>query len=171
MGNSLDAPCDPRFGRCTWLVIVDSNTMEWTAIENTAAMAGSGAGIQAAQVVAKACADAVITGNYGPNAFQALSAGGIAAYVGNPGITVRGAVQALNQGALQPVSGPTAAAHSGMAGGPPGVQQGPIDPSAGMGGGMGAVGGRGMGGGIGRGMGRGGGRGGGRGYRGGRGRG
>ncbi|MBC7286784.1 MAG: NifB/NifX family molybdenum-iron cluster-binding protein, partial [Armatimonadetes bacterium] len=150
-------------GRCAWLVIVDADTLEWTAIENTAAMAGSGAGIQAAQTVAKAGAEAVIAGNYGPNAYQTLAAGGIAAYLGGPGMTVREAVQAFKEGRLQPAGGPTAPGHFGMGGGSVGGGMGP-----GMGGGMGGA--RGMGGGRGRGCGGGGGMGGGRGYGGGRGR-
>ena len=56
----LDAPIDPRFGRCPYFLIVDSDTMEFEVIENQGAMAGSGAGIQAAQLVANAGAEAVV---------------------------------------------------------------------------------------------------------------
>ena len=45
-------------------------------------MQGSGAGIAAAQAVANAGADAVVAGNYGPNAFQALAAGGLQLFSG-----------------------------------------------------------------------------------------
>ena len=169
-GNSIDAPCDPRFGRCAWFVIVDTDTLEWAALENSGAAAGSGAGIQAAQAVARAGAEAVIAGNYGPNASQMLAAGGIAAYVANPGMTVREAVQAFKEGRLQLVGGPTAPAHSGTASMPPGGLQGPAGPGSGPGAGMGRGRGQGMGGGRGRGGAGGGGMGGGRGYCGGRGR-
>ncbi len=147
-GNNLEAPADPRFGRCNYFVVVDSETMEFQALDNTAAMQGSGAGIAAAQLVANSGAEAVIAGNYGPNAFQALSAGGIQLYSGATG-TVRQVMEAFNAGQLQPAGGANVQAHFGVGAGT-GVGGG-----AGMGGGMG--GGRGMGGGMGRGMGMGGG--------------
>ena len=34
--NSLDAQIDPRFGRCAYLIIVDSETMQFEAIPNAA---------------------------------------------------------------------------------------------------------------------------------------
>ena len=34
--NSLDAPVDPRFGRCPYFVIVDSETVQYEAILNPA---------------------------------------------------------------------------------------------------------------------------------------
>lgn len=147
-GDNLEAPADPRFGRCNYFVIVDSDTMEFQALDNTAAAQGSGAGIAAAQLVANSGAEAVIAGNYGPNAFQALSAGGLQLYSGATG-TVRQVVEAFNAGQLQPAGGANVQAKFGMGAGT-GVGGG-----AGMGGGMG--GGRGMGGGMGRGMGMGGG--------------
>lgn len=151
-GDNLDAQADPRFGRCAYYIIVDSDTLEFEAIENAAAMQGSGAGIAAAQMVAGTGAEAVVAGNFGPNAFQALGQGGLQLFQGSGG-TVRQIVEAFNAGQLQPVGGATAASKSGMGGG--------AAPAAGMGmgGGMGTGGGRGMGMGGGRGMGMGGGRG------------
>jgi len=96
-------------------------------------------------------------GNYGPNAFQALSAGGIQLYSGTGG-SVRETVAAFNAGQLQPLGGPSVQAKSGMGQGPGmggGGMGAGMGPGMGMGGGMG--GGRGMGGGMGRGMGMGGG--------------
>ncbi len=152
-GNNLDAPTDPRFGRCNYFVIVDSETMEFEGLDNTAAAQGSGAGIAAAQLVANSGAEAVIAGNFGPNAFQALSAGGLQLYGGATG-TVRQAVEAFKAGQLQPLSGANVQAKFGMGGAGTGAGQG-MDGGAGrgMGGGMGA--GRGMAGGMGAGPGMG----------------
>jgi len=47
-GPSLDSPIDPRFGRCQYLLIVDSDSLDFEAVENPAVMAPGGAGIQAA---------------------------------------------------------------------------------------------------------------------------
>ena len=135
-GPSLDASVDPRFGRCAYFVIVDTDTMQFEAIPNSAQYAGGGAGIQAAQTVASKGVQAVLTGNVGPNAYQALSAAGIQIVTGVYG-TVREAVMKYKSGELKGVSGPTAPMHYGMGGGY----------------GMGMGRGRGMG--MGRGMGRG----------------
>ncbi len=144
-GDNLDSQCDPRFGRCSYFVVVDSETMQLEAVQNTAAVQGSGAGIAAAQLVADSGADAVIAGNLGPNAFQALSAGGLKLYQ-HTGGTVREAVEAVKSGSLQPIGGANVPSHFGTGGGGGGMGGG-----RGMGGGMG--GGMGMGGGGGRGMG------------------
>jgi predicted Fe-Mo cluster-binding NifX family protein len=154
IGDTLDSPVDPRFGRCANFVVVDTDTLDTTAIPNPGVNAAQGAGIQAAQVVASLGAAAVIAGNYGPNAYQALSAAGLRVYTGAVG-TIRQALEQLNGGALQEVAAPTVAAHAGMGAAPSDTAA----PDAAAGPGPGQVlggGGRGMGGG-GRGQGGGGG--------------
>jgi len=144
----LDADLDPRFGRCQYLLVVDSESMEFEALENPAVMAPGGAGMQAAELVANKGVDAVITGNCGPNAYQVLSAAGIDAFVGASG-SVREAVEAYRRGDLRATPGPSVGPYSGIG---PGMGRG-------MGGRMGRRGtGGGMGGGRGGGMGGGGGR-------------
>jgi len=156
-GSTTDAMADPRFGRCAYFVVVDIETGDVAAVENPGAQAGSGAGIQAAQTVAKSGADAVVAANYGPNAHEALSAGGIEAYVGAEG-TVAAMVEAFKAGQMQKVSEATVPSHFGTGNATaPDVQLG-SGPRQGTGRGMGM--GRGMGrGGGGQGPGRGGGRG------------
>ena len=116
-GENLEALADPRFGRCRYFVIVDSETGTFEAVENPGGMAGGGAGIQAAQAVARAGADVVIAGNYGPNAYQALSAGKIAAYTHSGG-TVAEAVEAFKAGRLTKAGDATVPSHFGMGGRP-----------------------------------------------------
>ena len=156
-GNNLDAQTDPRFGRCAYFVIVDSETLDFQALDNTAAMQGSGAGIAAAQMVANSGAEAVVAGNFGPNAFQALSAGGLQLYRGAGG-TVRQVIDAFKAGQLEQLSDASVESKAGMGGAGAGGGGG-MGAGMGGGGGMGAGmgGGRGMGGGMGRGMGMGGG--------------
>jgi predicted Fe-Mo cluster-binding NifX family protein len=134
MQEGLDAEVSPVFGRCPVYVFVDSETMESESAPNPAMSAAGGAGIQAAQFAASKGVNAVLTGNVGPNAFNVLQAAGITIYPVSSG-TVRQAVEALESGQLQPISGASSALGAGM--------------GRGMGGGMG----RGMGGGMGRGMG------------------
>lgn len=80
-GNKLESAFDPRFGRAAAFCLVDSETGEWTAHENPALSASGGAGVQAAQFIAKLGAQAVVSGAYGPNAFDALSPAGIEMYL------------------------------------------------------------------------------------------
>jgi predicted Fe-Mo cluster-binding NifX family protein len=131
-GESLDVQIDPTFGRCSYFVIVDSETMKSEAVANTASGVMSGAGIQAAQLVANRGVQAVLTGNVGPNAFQALSSAGISIITGVFG-TVRDAVEKFKTGQLQKIAAPTTPMGFGMGGG------------YGMGMGRGRGGGRGMG--------------------------
>ena len=111
--DSLDADVDPRFGRCQYFVIVDSETMDFSAILNDSTNAAHGAGIQAAQTVTNMGAKVVLTGNVGPNAFNVLSATGIKIVTGVSG-NVRDAVEKYKSGQLQETTTPTVGGHFGM---------------------------------------------------------
>jgi predicted Fe-Mo cluster-binding NifX family protein len=80
-GNKLESPFTPRFGRALAFCLVDSDTGEWTCHENPAHAASGGAGVLAAQFIAKLGAQAVVSGTYGPKAFDALSPAGIELYL------------------------------------------------------------------------------------------
>jgi predicted Fe-Mo cluster-binding NifX family protein len=110
--NSLDSLVDPRFGRCPYFIIVDSETMQYEAIPNPAVYAASGAGVQAVQLIASKGVEVVITGNVGPNAFQALSAMGVKVVVGAYG-TVKEVVEKYKKGELKEASAPTVGPHFG----------------------------------------------------------
>jgi predicted Fe-Mo cluster-binding NifX family protein len=58
----LDAEVDPRFGRCQYFIIVDPETMEFEALDNSNSMASGGAGISTAQMIADKGVEAVIVG-------------------------------------------------------------------------------------------------------------
>jgi len=141
---SLDAQVDPRFGRCKYFMIVETDDMSFESLENPNVSLGGGAGIQAGQFVASNGAQVILTGNCGPNAYQTLSASGIQVIVGVSG-TVREAVEAYKKGEFSSVSGANVQSHFGLGAGA----------AAGLGRGMGQGMGRGMGQGMGRGMGRG----------------
>ncbi len=109
-GNDLDSIVDPRFGRCTYFVIVDVENNEikgFEAIENQGAAAMGGAGIQAAQIVANKGAKVVISGGIGPNSFRVLSQAGIKVVTGVGGISVKDAVERYLKGELKETSTPT----------------------------------------------------------------
>jgi len=112
--SGLDAPMDPRFGRCPFFVVVDLDSMSETSITNANVMATSGAGIQAAQEVAREGATALITGNIGPNAMQTLSAAKIDVYQHLGTGSVRDVVEKFKQGELTKIAGPSVPGHAGM---------------------------------------------------------
>lgn len=113
LAPDLDAEVDPRFGRCQHFVIVDPESMEFEALENSSAMAAGGAGISTAQAIAEKGVGVVLTGNCGPNAYQTLSAAGIQVVTGASG-RIRDAVEAYKAGKLQPNAQPSVASHYGV---------------------------------------------------------
>jgi predicted Fe-Mo cluster-binding NifX family protein len=113
---ALDAEVDPRFGRCQYFIIVDPQTMEFEALDNSNAMAAGGAGISTAQMIASKGVEVVLTGNCGPNAYQTLSAAGIQIVTGVSG-TIRDAIEAYKAGKLQPNAQPSVGSHYGMGAG------------------------------------------------------
>jgi predicted Fe-Mo cluster-binding NifX family protein len=137
----LDAEVDPRFGRCQYFIIIDPQSMEFEALDNSNAMAAGGAGISTAQMIVSKGAEVVLTGNCGPNAYQTLSAAGIQVITGVSG-SIKDAIEAFKAGRFQSSSQPSVGNHYGM-----GMGMG-----RGMGGGMGRGMGRGMGMGVGPGM-------------------
>jgi len=108
----MDAQVDPRFGRCAYFVIVNTDSMELEALPNVSAQAIHGAGVQAAQMVVNKGVEVVITGTLGPNAYQVLSAAGIRVLTGVTG-TVREAVERYKSGQLQDANSPNVPAHFG----------------------------------------------------------
>ena len=97
-GQDLDAQVDPRFGRAAYLIIVDTETFEFEALDNTTNVnAFKGAGIQAATRISEKGADVLVTGFCGPNAFKVLNAANIDVANDIDGI-VKDAVQAFTQG-------------------------------------------------------------------------
>jgi len=115
IGNNIDSDVDPRFGRCKYFLIIDTDSMNVKSISNESMMASGGAGIQAAQMVANEGAEAVITGNIGPNAFQTLKAAGIKIITGANG-KIKDVVERYNNGELKEIDSPSVGSHFGLGG-------------------------------------------------------
>ena len=102
-GQDLSSSLDPRFGRAKWLILVDTDTNQFEAHDNTVNLnAAQGAGIQTAQNVANLEAEAVITGNVGPNAFKTLNAADIKIFLAEKQ-TVAEAIDSFKAGKLKEV--------------------------------------------------------------------
>jgi len=143
--SDLGASVDPRFGRCPYFLFIDTETMEFEAVENPNISSASGAGIQSAQLIANKGAKALLTGSCGPNAFQTLQAAGVEVIVGVMG-SVKEAVEQYKAGKFQPIAQPNVPSHFGLGGA--------VGPGFGMGRGTGRGMGRGTGKSGGRGLGR-----------------
>ena len=111
-GNSLTSNVDPRFGRCSLFMIVDTDNLSFETVPNSNINAQHGAGIGAAQSVSRMNTKVVITGHVGPNAHMALSAAGIEIYTGAVG-TVENAIKMFKNGELVKASSPTVSGHFG----------------------------------------------------------
>jgi len=114
-GTDLASQVEPRFGRCPHYIIVDTETMAFEIVPNTAVGSAHGAGIQAAQLVASKGVGVVLTGNVGPNAYGALSASSIQVISGVSG-TVGDAVERYKRGELSATRSPTVGGHFGTGG-------------------------------------------------------
>ncbi|WP_321494538.1 NifB/NifX family molybdenum-iron cluster-binding protein [uncultured Desulfobacter sp.] len=146
-GQNLDAEINPRFGRCEYLLIVDTDSMACESFANESMDLTGGAGIQTAAFVISKGVQAVLTGSCGPNAMEVFNSAGVSVYPGQAGSVIQ-AVNRLKNNELTNVTQATTTEKAGM-----------NQDNATRGPGMGMGGGRGMGGGGGRGMGGGGGKG------------
>ena len=137
-GESLDSEVDPRFGRTAGFVLFDSESGSAEYLDNSAQQdSAKGTGVKAAQLIAKAGAEALITGQLGPNAAQFLRKSGIKIYACTSG-TVREAIQMLQENGLEELAdddiqpGPGKMGGRGMGGG--GRGRGPSQGGRGKGG-------------------------------------
>ena len=112
-GNNLDSKVDPRFGRCRYFIVVETDSLEFEAIQNPNVEAMGGAGVQSGQLIAERQVKAVLTGNVGPNAFQTLQAAGIDVITGLS-VSVKEAIEKYNKGELKSTQGPSVSSKFGM---------------------------------------------------------
>jgi predicted Fe-Mo cluster-binding NifX family protein len=112
-GETLDSQVDPRFGRASCFVIVETETMEHSVVENASIDAAGGAGVSSAKAVADTGAEAVLTGNCGPNAQRTLDAAGVKLYTDVKG-TVAEVLERFKSGKLTAANGPNVQSHFGM---------------------------------------------------------
>ena len=110
-GKQLTDAVDPRFGRASYVLIVDTETMAFEVLDNSANVnAFKGAGIQAATTVAEAGAEVLLTGYCGPNAFTTVSAAGMKVINDVTG-TVQEVVEAFKAGKYVYSEGPNKEGH------------------------------------------------------------
>ena len=157
-GPTLDDSVEARFGRCPYFLIVDTDSLQFEAVENPNLALGGGAGIQSAQMMAERGVSRVLTGNCGPNAFRVFGQAGVEVIVGITG-SVREAVERFRAGEFAAAGVADVESHFGLGAGrqSSSVLHTGVDPSVArapgigmnrrddMGGGRGMGGGRSMG--------------------------
>ncbi len=111
-GNTIESNMDQRFGRAPYFIIADTDTMEYEAVENVAAVTGGGAGVASGQMMIDKGVFAVITGNLGPNAMNVLKAANIRMYHGEA-VSVKENIKKYENGLLKKIEA-TAPSHYGM---------------------------------------------------------
>jgi len=100
LGPTLDDRLDERFGRASYLLIVDPEGRQVQVVDNrTNQQAMQGAGLGAAEKVLEHGVGVVLTGHLGPKAFRALHEAGIEGFDGT-GMTAREALEAWSAGRL-----------------------------------------------------------------------
>jgi len=100
-GDTPESTIDSRFGRAPRFLIVDTDSGEYRLIENTQNLnAAQGAGLQSAQNVINAGAEAVITGHTGPKAFDLLSSMNVKIYYAES-VTAKESIQMYKNGTLK----------------------------------------------------------------------
>jgi len=113
VGTILDAQVDPRFGRCAYFIIIDPDTMQFEAVDNSNAAAGGGAGIATAQMIAGKGVETVLSGNCGPNAYEVLSKANIKVISGVSGV-IKDVVENYRNGKYEASDKPNVAGHFGQ---------------------------------------------------------
>ncbi len=91
-GPDLDDELDEEFGHCAYFILIDPDTMKYTAVKNEGHNAEMGAGIYAAETIVKQGCDVVITGWVGPHGQRKLTSANIRIIMDEEG-TVREAVE------------------------------------------------------------------------------
>lgn len=110
-GETLDSSLDSRFGRAAKFILFDTASGRYESIDNAQGVnAFQGAGIQAAETVARLGPQCVITGHCGPKAFRVLSAAGILIFT-TDAANVAEALEKFRFGRLVEARNPDAEGH------------------------------------------------------------
>jgi predicted Fe-Mo cluster-binding NifX family protein len=112
-GTTLQSNVDPRFGRCPYYIVYDTESDSFKHVENKSGQATGGAGIQAAQMISNMNVESLITGNIGPNAYRVLSEASIKIYSGATG-SIKDAIEKFKKGEYKQTIGPDVESHFGM---------------------------------------------------------
>lgn len=116
-GTDIHSTVDDRFGRAHFFLMVDTDTMKYEAVYNSARNEGQEAGVRAVKILSDNGAGALLTGVVGPNAFTALKEAGIKVFEGASEFdSVKAAVEKFKEGRYQEAAGPSGVPGRGQTG-------------------------------------------------------
>ncbi len=99
--QSSESRIEPRFGRSDWLIRYDTEAQESEFFQNPGKQQSGGAGVATAQFVIDQGAEAVISGDFGPNAARVLQAGNVPMYLFSETVhTIPEVLEAFGKGEL-----------------------------------------------------------------------
>jgi predicted Fe-Mo cluster-binding NifX family protein len=110
--KDLESDVDPRFGRCKYFIIADTDSGDFKPVINPNIDSSGGAGIQSGQLMADNQVKYVLTGNMGPNAFQTLKAAEVEVITGVTG-TVKEAIEKFKNSQFKTTDKPSVDSHFG----------------------------------------------------------
>jgi len=112
-GDNLESLVDPRFGRCNYFIIYDTDNDSFESFPNPNISSPQGAGIASSQFIIDKGVEVILTGNVGPNAFSVFQQAGVKVVVGLLGMKVKEAIEKFKKGELNPTFSPNVSGHFG----------------------------------------------------------
>ncbi|THB70216.1 MAG: dinitrogenase iron-molybdenum cofactor biosynthesis protein [Gammaproteobacteria bacterium] len=102
--GDLDSRVNPRFGRAPMFILFDTEKDNFNVVDNAVNLnAAQGAGVQAAKTVINSGADVLISGRFGPKAFNLLEGSSVEMFVSDE-ITVKEAISQQLLGNLEKIT-------------------------------------------------------------------
>jgi len=98
-GKDMSSIIDARFGRASGFLIYDTESREFSVVDNIFINSGQGAGIKSAETIIKAGVEVLITGDCGPKALSALRMANVRAYSVKE-VSIAEALKAFEDGKL-----------------------------------------------------------------------
>lgn len=92
-GNTPTSLVHPQFGRCEWFLIFENEKNNIITMRNQYAEVQTGAGIGCAQDLIGKGIEAIISGQYGPKAYEVLRQAGVGIYLAPPTISAQEAYE------------------------------------------------------------------------------
>jgi predicted Fe-Mo cluster-binding NifX family protein len=106
-GRTLDSKPNPRFGRAPIFIRYNLESDAWVALNNPAVTEQGGAGVAASQFIIDQGVSDAISGNFGPNAYQALKTAGVLMWSFNQDYgTVQAVIDAYVHSELKQINHP-----------------------------------------------------------------
>ncbi|MCD6322325.1 MAG: NifB/NifX family molybdenum-iron cluster-binding protein [Clostridiales bacterium] len=99
-GKTMSACINKAFGRTQYFLVYNTETQEKTFLENAAANAPGGAGVQASQFVVDQNTDAVLAPTIGQNSADVIKSSGIKIYL-TSGCSIQDNITAFLDGKLK----------------------------------------------------------------------